>query len=308
MFLVVGAAKIPALHQFTETITSITHLSFRTAEIIAVFIILIELLGGIALLFRFKVALVSSSFCIVISIFLWVLLSAILRDKEIQCNCFGILNVAFSNRTEFILDMLLFNLFALLALLSMKQPRTYSTNRRTYMIVSAAVVAYLQYSLVAFANKHIEPRGAPDVSFTVEYAENHNQSFASHKFGNRLLFLLSFSDFNCPPCFDDFQSFCDKLKMLFPKGHANGVLAIFKSDDMIKPDDPARLNHWAKANDFSFPLVIAPDSIFSKIPFKKSCIMVVDSFGNSVFSEIFPMGSEKHQTILHLLQKPLINQ
>lgn len=306
VFLTAGIAKLLAFHQFAETIADIIRFSFGTAKAIAFIVILIETLGGIALLFRFRVATVSLLFCFLISIFIWVLFSAILQGKEIQCNCFGILSVAFSNRTEFILDLFLFNLFVVLVLLSMKQPRVDSTNQKTYLIVSILAVIYLQYSLVAFANRGAEPRRSLNISFAVAYAENHNQSFASYKSGTRLLFLLSFSDFNCPPCFDDFQAFCDKLKTFLPKERNDRILAIFKPDDMVKLHDPARLYHWAKANDFSFPLLVAPDSIFSKITFKKSCITVIDSSGNNIFSEIFPMGPEKHQTIVHLLQKSLI--
>ncbi len=204
VFLVAGAAKIPMFDQFAGTVASITYVSFELARIIALIVLAVELLGGLALLFRYKVMFVSVLFCALVGIFLWVLSSALVQGKEIDCHCFGILSIGLSNRAELILDLVIFNLFALLALLTSTKQRGSSANQKVWWAVTALVVIYLQYSLVTLLSENRDSRQTRNITPALLYAETHNREFASQKPKNRLLFLLSFADFNCPPCFEDF--------------------------------------------------------------------------------------------------------
>jgi len=305
VFLVAGAAKIPMFDQFAGTVASITHVSFGPARIIALIVLAIEVLGGIALFFRFKVTIVSMLFCALVGIFLWVLSSAIVQGREIDCSCFGILNISLSNRAELILDIAFFNLFALLALLSSTKQSGSSTNQKVWWAVAALAVIYLQYSLIAFLSKNNYQGHTLNISPAVLYAEAHNQEFASQKHRNRLLFLVSFVDLNCPPCYEDFITLCDIMQARMPREESNRVLVLFKADDIANPDNPTRLYRWAHASELSFPILIAPDSLFDDIQFTKSSAAVIDSSGKALLHEILPMGNEHQQTVLQLLKESL---
>ena len=231
--------------------------------------------------------------------------SAIVQGKEIDCSCFGILSISLSNRAELILDVVLFNLFALLALLSSTKQRGSSTNQKIWWALAALVVIYLQYSLIAFLSKNNDQGHTVNISPAVLYAEVHNQEFASQKSRNRLLFLMSFVDFNCPPCFEDFITLCDIMRARFPNEGPKGVLVLFKEDEIANPDDPTRLYRWADANELPFPILIAPDSLFQDIRFTKSGAAVINSWGKVLFFNVLPMGQERQQTVLQLLQEGL---
>ncbi len=90
-----------------------------------------------------------------------------------------------------------------------------------------------------------------------------------------------------------------------PKEDLKRVLVLFKEDEIAYPDEPTRLYRWARANELSFPILIAPDSLFGDIQFTKSSAAVIDSSGNAIFYEILPMGKKHQQTVLQLLRESL---
>jgi len=118
VFIVAGLGKIFVLGEFAGTISGITYLSPDASIALAAVLMAVEILGGIALIARFMVVPVSVLFCLLLAVFLWVLASAVIQGREIQCHCFGLLNIALSNRAEIVLDIILFNLFVLLGILS----------------------------------------------------------------------------------------------------------------------------------------------------------------------------------------------
>jgi hypothetical protein len=81
------------------------------------------------------------------------------------------------------------------------------------------------------------------------------------------------------------------------------VLALFKADDIANPDDPTRLNRWARANELSFPILIARDSLFQAIQFTKSSAAVIDSSGKLLLFNVLPMGEERQKAVLQLLEE-----
>ena len=165
------------------------------------------------------------------------------------------------------------------------------------VFLAAGVTAYLELPVKSHGHGSGNTRLGPILSF----ADKQNLSFTMASGENRLLLLLNFADFDCPPCYDDFMMFCDLLSEHRAALDEWRVMAIFKPDNVADPADPIRLAMWAKSNGLAFPLAIAPDSLLAEAGVVKSSAVVVDGDGQVVFFERFPMGGEEHRRALGLL-------
>lgn len=302
VFIAAGLGKIFVLGQFAGTISGVTHLSPDASTTLAVVLTAIEILGGVALVARLAVVPVSAMFCLLIAVFLWVLSTAVTQGREIQCHCFGLLNIALSNRSEIILDIVLFNLAALLGGLSSLKGRT-PTQRMAWVLAGSAVgLFYFQYS--AFATIIGEDRilRAFDIQPVMSHLAIRDPEFARYTAGNRVLFLLHFPDFNCPPCFDSFVMASQMVQTYFAEEQTSRALAVFKPGDIADPNDPSRLAGWAGANELGFPVLIAPDSIFQNLKFQKSSILVLSPSGRILLSETLPVNPQRIQFLSQLLK------
>jgi len=137
----------------------------------------------------------------------------------------------------------------------------------------------------------------------MSHVANLDLEFSRYTPGNRVLFLLHFPDFNCPPCFDSFMMISQMVPTHFGEEQSRGVIALFKPGDIADPDDPSRLNGWAKANELGFPVLIAPDSIFQLLKFQKSSVLILSPSGRVLFSETIPIDPQRIQFLTHLLQE-----
>jgi uncharacterized membrane protein YphA (DoxX/SURF4 family) len=302
VFIVAGIGKIFVLDQFAATISGIMHLSPDASTTLAAILIGTEFLGGVALVARFMVVPVSVVFCLLLAVFLWVLSSAVIQGKEIQCHCFGVLNIALSNRGELVLDIILFNLFVLLGIVSsFKSSRL--TARKAWMLAGSAVVLlYFQYG--AFAGFVNDDRSGKtvEVGAVLSHLQDRNLEFTHYRLGNRVLFLLHFPDFNCPPCFDSFMMISQMVHSHFGQDQAQRALAVFRPGDIADPNDTSRLKQWAEANELEFPVLIAPDSVFQHLNLPKSSVLVLSPSERVLFSEPLPIHPEKIEFLTQLLQ------
>jgi hypothetical protein len=301
-FIIAGIGKIFSFGAFASTVSEITYLAQSTSTVLAVAVIAIEILGGVGLFLRYKTTLLSILFCILIALFLWVLSMAIIQGKEIECQCFGILNIGLSNRAALIVDLVLFNLFALLALISSVRKSPPTLSQKVWLAVTLAAVFYLQYSAFAPMLKERNLERNLNLQPVLSLLKTHHSDFASNEGENRLLFLLYFPDFNCPPCFDEFMTLADILQTRFPNGQSKRLLALFKPDAIADPADPTRLHRWAEANKLFFPTLIAHDSLFQQANFFKSAVAVISPSERILFSEVLPMGPEKLERVIKLLE------
>ena len=301
VFIAAGLGKIFVLGQFAGTISGITHLSPDASTTLAVVLTAIEILGGAALVARLAVVPVSVLFCLLIAVFLWVLSTAVIQGREIQCHCFGLLNIALSNRAEIILDIILFNLVALLGGISSLKGRTPTKGRAWVLAGSAVVLFYFQYSAFATIVGDDRLQGV-DIQPVMSHLGSRNQEFSRYTAGNRVLFLLYFPDFNCPPCFDSFVVASQMVRTYFAEEQSSRALALFKPDDIADPKDPSRLAGWAEANELGFPVLIAPDSIFQNLKFQKSSVLVLSPSGRVLLSETLPMDPQRIQFLSQLLK------
>jgi hypothetical protein len=305
VFLVAGIGKMFGIGLFAGTIASMTHVSPGAAHVLAIGLVSTELLGAIALLVNYRTQVVSLAFCILVTCFIWILSTTILQGKEIPCNCFGIVRIGLSNAQEFLLDIILFNAFALLAYGSRKKRlllgKSDQRPRFPLPLVFALVVLFLEvYLTVAvIAQGHGVRRLHPKTA--IEFGEQSDSQFAQWKSGNRALLLLSYGDLNCPLCFDDLMALADSLKAGLKRGDRHRVVALFKRDGFIQADSSSHLRRWCAANEFPFPVVVAPDTLFSAMNIPKSMLVVVDGKNEVLFADVFPMGEVKRGEALQRL-------
>jgi hypothetical protein len=306
-FAVTGIAKVFVVSSSAGTIHSFTILSPSTAYVLAIGIIAVEILFGISFILRYRVAVASFALCFLMAIFMWVLAVAVLRGQEIVCHCFGILNINLSNRIELTIDMVLFNVLAIIGFVHMKKkPHTEQIGfkKRLPAILTLIVVLYLEVGLVYPAYRKETGNIAVNLSpiYPLLWKENPNfmqQSIA----GDRLIFAMRFSDFNCPLCFDDFISLSDSIDRGLTDSQRQRVIAVFCQDDLADPANPGRLKRWADRNGILYPIVIAPDSIFERTGVQKSTMIVLDERGNLLLSREIPVGAAAHRQILQYIRQ-----
>jgi len=304
IFFIAGVAKIFSYTAFSHTISEVTNFSQTFTSVLAWTVIIVEIIGGIALIFRFNIIKVSLIFVVLISIFLWVLSTAIFKGTEINCSCFGILNIGLSNKEEATLDIALLNLFVLLIFLSSKKTAENSLKQKLLTGIILVIIFYLQYSVFSpLYNVEKDGIKESDVGYILLFLNNNENAFYNYRYGNRLLFLLYFPDFNCPPCFDDFIYLSDFLRVQSPNKKIEKAIAIFKSDAVVNKNDTTRLQRWVKANEIGFPVLIGEDSLFQRINFVKSCVLVIDPLGRVLLSEKLPLGNSKVKKITELLEQ-----
>ncbi|MBU2447252.1 MAG: hypothetical protein KJ666_16990 [Bacteroidetes bacterium] len=159
----------------------------------------------------------------------------------------------------------------------------------------------LKIAIVVFSLNCNKSENSTNLNQVIKYVEQHSVTFGMTKEKNRLLLLLNFYDFNCPPCFDDFITLCDSLNTFLDFNKKKQLAILFRLDSTATSLNSQRLLIWAKANNIDFPILTANDSIFSKIDFVKSMAVVIDAEEKILFSEHFPMGIKKHNTITQLL-------
>lgn len=135
----------------------------------------------------------------------------------------------------------------------------------------------------------------------ITYIEKKEPSFAAINNKNRLIFLLDFNDFNCPPCFDDFISLCDQINNICSKDAQTHIAAVFRQGDIASFENPKKLLYWQELNNINFTTIIAADSVFESIGFSKSMAIIIDNNKEIILSEHFPMGVKKHNTIIQLI-------
>ena len=305
VFFIAGAAKVPVLAQFSQTVSGIVHLSPGMSRTGAIGVVILELAAGTALLFRYRQFVVSALLCILVGAFLWVLASAVAQGREIQCNCFGILGISLPNRSEMILDLVLFNLLAVLAFLSMETRQHSTFGQKVWSAALGLVLIVLQYTFVGFVFEGSSRSSSVDVEHALAYAEMHHREFGSSAGSNRLLMLLNFSDFNCPPCFDSFVDLCDSMKAQLPDSGRNRVLALFRAGEVADPRDPTPLKRWAQANELLFPMLIAPDSLFESIHVQKSAVVVLGPSGRARMLRVLPIEQADRAAMLRILRNQL---
>jgi hypothetical protein len=305
VFLAASLAKVVVLDAFAATVTSIVRIPGSAGYFLAATIICVEAVGAVALLARYRIRTVALIFCVVVGLFLWVLSSAIIQGREIACNCFGALGITLSNRHELLLDVMLFNAFGVLALLSPGadcpdnegSPYRLRASTITLVILVMALEVFLVLPLV-------DARGfgkRENIGAAVRWAEREDAGFASFTGGNRAVLAIRFSDLSCPLCADDLFALVDSLQSSFaPDDHR--AVALFESEPLFRGDSLMHIRRWIAANGFRLPVTVVPDSVAGEIHLEKSLVAVINRGGAVLFSERIPMGLTKRLLALQMLR------
>jgi len=141
--------------------------------------------------------------------------------------------------------------------------------------------------------------GFGDIDLVISYAEKNAPSFAEKDSKKRLILLLNFEDFSCPPCFDDLITFIDLLKT--KPVNKNQIIALLPNKGEKDSLAIKRWDYWRRINDIDFPVLMMDNNITEIVNEMKSKAVVVDSKSKILFQEKFPMGAKKHNTIMQLM-------
>lgn len=301
LFLIGGLGKVFLFVPFAETIARILQMQGIAAGVAAGFIVLTQLSAGVALAARYKTVLAGVLLFLITCVFIWILSVAIMQGREIQCHCFGILGLQLSNRWEMIQDLSLLNLLAMVVIVSVRRKPDQPNGNPVLTLVLIILFLIVEYAVLGEFLAHPKNGRAVQSDAAVLNAETLSPGFANFRNGNRLLLLLEFSDFNCPPCFDDFMILCEKVKERFPFADSSRYFLMFRRGVVGDPGDSSRLNQWLRANGLNFPAGIGPDSLFERQRFEKSCVLVISPSGRLLFSEILPIGPTNHELVVRLL-------
>lgn len=297
IFILSGIGKIPLWMSFVETISLLTKSSATISTILAILVVVFEIGGGIALFKRYRLPLVSILFSLFLGVLILVLVYALVQQKNFLCHCFGIFDIGLSQFGEIVLDVILLNTFVLLILLSVKrQSRVGFTG-----VVLFLIVAWGEFSVVSplqrFSNKPAET----DVVMTTSFVEQYIPEFALLNKQKRVIFLLNYADFSCPPCFDSFAALADSLELLMSGHDRYRIAGVFREDETIRAVGQQRLMHWKEVNGFDFPVVVAPDSLFQRMNNGKSAALVSEE-NNVLFFARFPLSRQEFKTILSIMK------
>jgi len=299
VFIISGVGKIFTLASFSAAISEIVQGTSFVSNAIAAILIATEILGGIALIVGFMVRRFSLFFCVLLSVFLWVLSSAVAQGREINCACFGVFNLGLTNRSEILLDLALFNCFSLLIYLTSSPLK--QTTRKFWSIAMAGVFLVAQVVFAWIVDISKLTKLPLQILPAITYAELHNQEFTKESRNNRLLLLLNLQDLECSSCSADLFALCDAIKSRYHDEQRRRFLVLFKSKDPTNAKTSIRLSHWMKANELPFPFLAVPESVFEEVNCFKTSVVVIGPSGIDLFSGVIPIGGRNRQAILQLL-------
>lgn len=298
-FVITGVAKIFVFNSFAATISTIIFTSPSFSRFIAGFIVFVEIIGGAFLVLQLKLRLVAILVCLMLCAYIWVLYSSVMQGREIECNCFGILNISIPNLLELALDFFLFDVIALMALMIAQ-----SSGLTTSSIIIAIVIVFVQFGMLnsTYQTSYASSSTTAQPREFFDFVKHKNGSSVVHTRGNSLILLLNFYDFNCSLCFDDFTALSDSVE----KHHEvfkDRVTAILESNEIMNSWTPSHLRLWAKANQIVYPVVIAPNQMFREAKIAKSSVAVLSPNGKLLFYHQIPLGPENRKEVLSLISE-----
>lgn len=306
IFVVSGFSKVFVYRQFASTIQEVVGVASSRAILIAWLTISAEVVLGSALILRVKLKYSSIALLLLVSTYIWMLDVAVLQEREIVCNCFGILNLRLSNFQEMVLDILLLDALLLLAMLNWGKPEEGNSTiikHKLSFFLTVAMVVYLEFALLAPAYREKSSINSINVSSLTEAIRDVYPSFDLTRGGTKLVFVLRFHDLDCPLCFDDFIALCDSIKM-DGLDQSRRIMAIFRRDETIGGMDNSRLLRWAKGSGIEFPVATVGDSIFDNFGLRKSSVVVITQNRRVLYCREIPIGQlEREKVMSYIMPK-----
>lgn len=297
VFLFSGIGKMFALSSFAGTVADLAGFSSSYSFVIALTVIGIELVGGIGFVFGYRVPRLSLLFMLLVGMFTFVLVGALVQRKEFVCNCFGIFDLGLTSFQEIVFNVSLLNLLFVLAALSRK-PWIAVTYRHALVLI---LVVVAEYTMIAPLEKFNQPKPAIDRGRINSFLETKVPEFLMSGAARKVVFLLRYTDFSCPPCLESFIAFADSLRTRKAVNRGYLVVGIMQEDETLFANAQSRLVHWKEANGLDFPLVLAPDSLFRQMNNGKSAIAIWEG-SEVLFFHTFPLSVEQFRSVLAILE------
>jgi uncharacterized membrane protein (UPF0136 family) len=305
IFLVAGGAKAFAFMGFVQSVGTLLHTGTVIPFIAAVVVTTVEVSAGAALLLTSRVRPATTALAILSGIFLWFLYPAVALNHPVVCNCFGILPFSLSNKMELLLDVALFNLFSLTAILWHRptNPRPSSYGSMVFTGVIVIIVASMEAGLVHVVLS--TPEGSSDSRFVfpaLAFAESHAPLYAANAAQPRMLMLLDFPDFSCHLCFEDFLNLSDSLNALPILAREVRVVALLRQEGSQHLVGGNRLQRWSQETGLSYPVFFVPDSLLPRPTYHKSMVVIFNGQKQILFRADVPMGHEAIEQAMRLLR------
>jgi hypothetical protein len=303
IFAGTGLARIVSITAFLETVRAITGMPEPLGSSFAVIVVLLEIVCGTALFLRKHMRIASIALATLVSLFIAFLFSALLHDTTTPCMCFGILGISMSIPLQLALDFVLLDALACIALASGSKGLLFNRlepSRAASLLAAGIMLLYVQTELVSAAYHRSSSEQGTVLSQVLLHIHSRIPSYTSAG-DPRLLFLLRFQDFNCPPCYDDFLLLSDALHVALPHQTLTRVLAIVGTIDPSDTRMLRRLERWRAGAGLSFPVLAVQDSLLQSAGILKSTVAVIRGSGQSVFQGTLPIGREARQRVLRLV-------
>lgn len=303
-FVLEAVGKALSFDAVESSVSMMTYVSPAFARIFSVSTIVLGLGAGIALMLRFRIKLVSILLFLVAAAHIWLWSAAIVGAKAIPKSWIGLAASGLSIQAVLLTYLFILNVCALLALISSPTVRVSprgSLKAKLLLVASTILIAYMQLSfflpIMSDSNRNTQLDLTPALSF----ADKSCPGFSSTAQSNKLLFLVRFSDFNCPPCFEDFITLSDSLADRFGNEARNRIAALFDVSDLPANYDSLWLSRWVESSGITFCAKLAPDALFTESGLTKSISAVVGAGGTVLFFGELPLGTEAHSDVLKLL-------
>lgn len=294
VFILAGLAKLSAFASFQYSLEQMGWVPMT--PIAATGVIALELMAGSMLLFGIRVREAAALAAGMLLIFAFVLTQSLVRGNELPCGCFGSFGPSLPARWQIVLD-----LFLVLVALSLTSRREVadviltkkhvgqSRFRKWGALIAVTAAWSFGVALWPAAIVRGEQDAGPGLTAAKEllFGTNHVQG------RSELLLFADFADFGCALCLDDFLALCDSLNGPSARGMV-GLRLIARRD--IRKTEAAQqrlLEGWARANGYTFPVMIDRDSLFERAMVTKTSVVAFDEKGELLLQARFPIGDAR---------------
>lgn len=290
LFCTAGISKLFILNAFSDTIRQVMPAFASVSPFIAVLVIGIEIACGAGLALNAAVWHCTIVLGLLTTVFLYILAIALVSKHAFICRCFGIIPLSFSNAGEFIFNLCILDALFLLYYSVWTASTPLRGTIRWTVFLAALFVLYGEISIASFLIERevsMPPVNLPKINAYLSSQQHHS---AIDRDGRHII-LLRLSDFNCPPCFEDFVGTA-RLLQHYGSDAPEDMRVVGLIDQTGSMSDTLALQAWKAANDISFPLFLVPDSLFLQFNCEKSCVVHQQPYGRVRFVYSFPGNEE----------------
>jgi len=307
VFVLAGIGKLLDVNSFARVVAEIAHVSIGTGSVIGTLLIEVEIVCGSMLLLNIKPRIAGLLLLSLAASFAWLHLSSILTGRVVKCGCFGALNFDLPAGTDVLIDLGVIDaVFICESVTAWIGNGTHAAIQRSWqraaVLVFGIFIGILEIDMIRLSF----PGSSPDdqggrFGAAMEFLASKDTLFGANQNRSRALAYISFSDFNCSVCFDDFLRLCGELTASDLVDVRENMVGLIRDNEGPARGGKERLDRWCVATGIPFHVYAAPDSIFRAAQFVRSFVAVVDRGGEVVFRDEFPMPGAAKERLLSLL-------